>query len=76
MQPTSTDDFLICEEEKVLRAGRVSQAHTGAVEYLRKIYFEMSGAQFYTLPNMLQVHIKKNWTNYCSPVDPEEQLTV
>lgn len=58
------------------KAGRVSQAHTGAVEYLQKMCFEMSGAQYDTLPNMLEIHIKKNWTNYCNPVDPQQQLAV
>lgn len=62
MQPSSSNDSLICEEEKVSRAERVSQADTGAVEYLQKIYFEMSEAQFGTLLNMLEVHIKKNST--------------
>lgn len=52
------------------------EADSWAVEYLQKIYFEMSGAQFDTLPNMLEIHIKKNWTNYCNPVDPHQQLAV
>lgn len=42
----------------------VTQAGTGMVENLWKIYFVMSGAQFDMLLNMMEVHIKKNWTNY------------
>lgn len=68
MQPSSSDNFPICEEEKALRTGRVSQADTGAGGVV------MSGAQFDALPNMREVHIKKNRTNYCNPVDPEQQL--
>ena len=74
MQPSSGDDFLICEEEKVSSTRRVSQAAAGVVEYLQKIYFVLSGAQFDVLQNMLEVHIKKNWTNYSNPVDLQQQL--
>ena len=56
-------------KEKLSKAGGVSEAETGAGEYNQKMYFEMSGALFDTLPNMLEVHIKKNWTNYCKPLD-------
>ncbi len=53
---------------------KVWQTDTGVEEYLQKAHFVMSAAQFDTLPNMLEVHIKKGSTNYCIPVDPELQL--